>query len=73
MPYIAISLIVDMYIYICNYIYIDPWPEKVQISLQIIPQSHFLRRYDWIHREFPHLKMDGMGKICRDPISYSHI
>ena len=32
----------------------DPWPlsEKVQTSLQIIiiPQTLFLRRYDWIHR-----------------------
>ena len=30
----------------------DPWPlpEKIQIT-QIIPQSHFLRRYGWIHRE----------------------
>ena len=29
-----------------------PWPlpEKIQIT-QIIPQSHFLRRYGWIHRE----------------------
>ena len=47
--------------------YISLWiqtlSEKVQKSLQIIvnekPQSHFLRRYDWIHRVWKVIKFHG--------------
>jgi hypothetical protein len=36
------------------YIPMDPWPlsKKVRPTPQIIPQSHFLRRYGWIHRDW---------------------
>ena len=32
-------------------LWIQTSPEKVRQTPQIIPQSHFLRRYGWIHRD----------------------
>jgi len=31
-------------------LWIQTLPEKIRTTAQIIPQSHFLRRYGWIHR-----------------------
>ena len=54
-----------------NPLWIQTLSEKVQLTLQIIPQSHFLRRYDWIHRDHVNhntfLKDVASPKLIMDP------